>query len=192
MWPAFFHPIWRAMHLTMRALPRDQLSNIERTQAIDYLRTQMPLVPCGGCAMKAVMYYAKNPPTGTTGDEFFKWTVDFHNQVNRELGKRVYSVEEAEKELNETMTVEYRALLRDSQRQRIDHAKIIALQDEVNLFRAIPHSTSNDSLLRFVLASIVLVVAILFLLITLFAVVMKKLARLQSAIVQNQIFLDAK
>ena len=179
MWPELFHKQWDAMHITMRALPRGELSSAERTQAIDYLRSQMPLIPCGGCSLHAMMYFAQNPPDGTTGQSFYAWTVAFHNSVNERLSKRVYTLDEAEKELTERTTKEYEALTRDVQRQKLDHAKIKSLQEELNLFKSIPHARTNQGMLVYVIMSVVIACAVLFLTIIFFAMITHQLRSLQ-------------
>ena len=40
----------------------------------------------------------------------FRWTVDIHNEVNKDLNKKIYSYEEAFKLYNET-TIDYNDLL---------------------------------------------------------------------------------
>jgi hypothetical protein len=53
-------------------------------------------LPCGECkqSWKVLMRQA-GLPQGANDTEFFNWTVDRHNDVNRKLGKRVLSHEEA-------------------------------------------------------------------------------------------------
>ncbi len=185
MWPELFHKQWDAMHITMRALPRGELSPTERAQAIDYLRSQMPLIPCGGCSLHAMMYFAQHPPDGSTGQAFYAWTVEFHNEVNKRIGKPVYTVDEAEKELTERTTKEFQVLSRDVQRQKTDHTKIKALQEELNLFKSIPHAHTNQGVLVYVIVSIVIACAILFLMLVFFATTTHQLRHLRNQYVAS-------
>lgn len=56
---------------------------------------------CVACGVHCKGYIGEHPPPikGTAGTkELFWWTVDFHNAVNKRLGKRIYSRDEAERE----------------------------------------------------------------------------------------------
>lgn len=53
-------------------------------------------LPCGDCKISWRELTRRKPlPLNATDAEFFKWTVDRHNDVNVKLGKRVLSLEEA-------------------------------------------------------------------------------------------------
>lgn len=47
-----------------------------------------PLIPQGcGCAGSANELLDQNPPRFDSPEEFFAWSVEYHNAVNRKLGK---------------------------------------------------------------------------------------------------------
>lgn len=53
-------------------------------------------ISCGSCRQKWMNYYRRNPvPFGGGADAQFKWSVDAHNAVNRDLKKAEMTVEAA-------------------------------------------------------------------------------------------------
>jgi hypothetical protein len=52
-----------------------------------------------GCRCKEewVKWVKSNPPVFGKGDEYFRWTVRGHNAINRKLGKKELTVEEAKR-----------------------------------------------------------------------------------------------
>jgi FAD-linked sulfhydryl oxidase len=53
---------------------------------------KMERTMCGTCGKHVLTYLMKNPPNY---DNLFYWTVDFHNDVNERLKKKIFSYEEA-------------------------------------------------------------------------------------------------
>jgi len=189
MWPSLFHFAWRSWHTLARALPRGELTTAQKTSMIEHIRSLIALLPCDGCSLHAMLIYSQNPPNFTTGQSAFEYSVFFHNKVNESLSKRIYTILEAEQELNETTAKEYQSLLRDQQRQKIDHKKIRSLQEELNLFKNLPHATTNQSLMVYLIITIVVACTILLLLAIFFAVTSKqlhKLARKDFALSNNE------
>jgi hypothetical protein len=50
---------------------------------------------CAKCNKHALAYIEQNPYILTSREDFFRWTVDFHNTVNERLGKPQFSYEDA-------------------------------------------------------------------------------------------------
>ena len=61
------------------------------------------VLPCEICASHFKEKIKDNPPKLGSRRELFQWSVDIHNTVNKEHGKRVYTYEEAFKEVNDNM-----------------------------------------------------------------------------------------
>jgi len=62
------------------------------------------MLPCPGCEMHCKEKYKTLPPPveGTQGsNELFKWSVDFHNMVNKATGKAEYPFERAEQDFRD-------------------------------------------------------------------------------------------
>jgi len=181
MYPGLFTPIWESMLIMTRALDHGPLTPTERTQITDFLRSHMPLIPCGGCALGAVAYYANHIPNFKTGEDAFRWVVDFHNDVNRKLGKREYGYEEADRELQARAQRDYQSLLKHEKHNRDNHKKMKELQTELDLFKNIPHATTNDTLFKYIIATLVIVIAVLFFLLIMFGVLLKETRSMQAS-----------
>lgn len=59
----------------------------------EFVEGYMYIIPCLSCRMHFEQVLVENP-IPETGD-FFKWSVDVHNIVNKRLGKPEFSYEEA-------------------------------------------------------------------------------------------------
>jgi len=174
MFSDLFTPIWDDMHMIALGLQpsEGELGPITRQNFIRYIESKLILLPCIGCAKHAIDYFINHKLDPKTAKEAYEWTVAFHNFVNKGLGKREYTPEEAKAALEKRMQGELRNLPRSNIRQKEDHAKIKELQDEIKLFRNIPHVVTNESLFGYILAALIVGIAILLLLIALFAVFM--------------------
>jgi len=99
--PTVFGPaVWFTLHNGSAHLPRE-LSPIS-LQRIKMFIDGIPdmLVVCGRCAEHARMYIETHRAAinnMVTGDDVFKFYVDFHNFVNERLGKAVMSYDAARK-----------------------------------------------------------------------------------------------
>jgi hypothetical protein len=58
-------------------------------------------LPCEGCAFNWSQKIEKYPPKLENRKALFEWTVDMHNFVNKEHGKRQLNYDEALKKINE-------------------------------------------------------------------------------------------
>jgi hypothetical protein len=58
-----------------------------------WLHTQ--LLPCPWCRYHGALYMQQHPPRVTTGEEFWNYLVDFHNDVNERTKKLTYDSDEA-------------------------------------------------------------------------------------------------
>lgn len=132
--------------------------------------------------MHAMSYLIHHPLNPKTGDDAFAWTVQFHNFVSKSLGKREFTVEEAELDLNNRTNKDFKALLRDTQRQKIDHTKMRAMQKELDTLKNIPHAAKNSTQTAYLIAAIVLAVIILIALVVFFATMMAQLSHLKRSV----------
>jgi hypothetical protein len=96
MWPKQFGPyIWPMLHLHayryQSAAPHEQA-------AIRRFFEDLPaMLPCPGCQMHAAAYMKEHP---VELERLFNWSVDFHNSVNKRTGKRVFTYNEAFRDLH--------------------------------------------------------------------------------------------
>ena len=86
---------WSLIHYTALAYPVQPTDADKENYKTFYYSLQNTL-PCPKCA-KNYQRHLKDIPIDEALDgpeELFKWTIDIHNEVNKELGKRKYSYEE--------------------------------------------------------------------------------------------------
>lgn len=69
----------------------------QRNPTHEWFETEWkPLIPQGcGCAGSANELLNANPPRFDSPDDFFCWSVQYHNAVNRKLGKPEMTLEDA-------------------------------------------------------------------------------------------------
>lgn len=79
--------LWRELHAY--EIPKDGPLFLE------WLSNWANRVPCGECRVFWRSWLSDNLPPLSSQKEFFTWTVSAHNAVNRKLGKREWTVEEA-------------------------------------------------------------------------------------------------
>lgn len=69
----------------------------EKQSARNLVNSLPYLLPCNKCKINFKDHLSKRPLTDeilNTRSSFKKWMIDIHNDVNRSLGKRVYSYDE--------------------------------------------------------------------------------------------------
>ena len=82
--------LWAEIHSTsVKSTPR---------KFKEYLSTLGPRIPCEECQYHFKSYMFQNP-MGSRDDPII-WAIDFHNDVNRRLGKPVLTYQQAYKEIN--------------------------------------------------------------------------------------------
>lgn len=52
-------------------------------------------LPCGSCVAKYLAIKERMPPRFDSPESFFAWGVDVHNEVNSELGRSTWALDEA-------------------------------------------------------------------------------------------------
>lgn len=91
---------WTSLHIMSYFYPA-KASNIQRdrmVQRILAISNELPCVECQQHSSAYIQKYFKQLPDICSGrDKLFAFFVDFHNQVNKRYGKKVYTVEEAKK-----------------------------------------------------------------------------------------------
>ncbi len=83
--------LWGELHC--RALVFDGTNVTEETRWLDDFFRRLP---CGDCKKHWKLMIAATPPRWNNSADYFRWTVDLHNEVNRRLGKPELSVEGAQ------------------------------------------------------------------------------------------------
>ena len=126
-----FHQ-WNMLHRMALTYPAE--SDKERqTQMTAYLEGMCANLPCPGCSFHCGKYLEEHKPAVATRQDLKKWVVDFHNAVNKRLGKREWSYEEAERKWTQRAynIPEWREIDRANQIRLEDDNKIEELQKEI-------------------------------------------------------------
>jgi hypothetical protein len=91
-------PLWFTLHNSSSKYPNNP-SPITRERMKNIITNIPVLLPCYTCREHATQFIEKNAnmldDIVSSRDKLFNFFVDFHNQVNKKLGKKIYSYEEA-------------------------------------------------------------------------------------------------
>jgi len=83
---AFGPKAWFVLHNNAALYP-DNPSRTDRMEYSRYLKFFVNHLPCvDPCRKDSYEYLNKNPPDFSNKENYFKWTVDFHNWVNEKTG----------------------------------------------------------------------------------------------------------
>lgn len=88
--------IWTSIHIIALGYP-DKPSPDDKQNYKQFYTNLWKVIPCIKCAKNYQMHLDELPLEGQLSNNtaLFKWTVDLHNIVNKELGKRQWTFEEA-------------------------------------------------------------------------------------------------
>ena len=67
---------------------------MEKQAASNFYNSIGILIPCKECSNHCLQYIRSNPPNVNSKDELIDWVYNFHNEVNKRLGKQYYSKED--------------------------------------------------------------------------------------------------
>jgi hypothetical protein len=96
---------WLLLHAIAYAYKlKGNLSQDDQEWIKKFLSSFCRLLPCPGCSYHCIAHIAQNIPNFQNGEEFWKYTVDFHNSVNQRSNLLQYSYEEAETLLTQNLS----------------------------------------------------------------------------------------
>ena len=98
--PSVWGPmLWYSLHNGAANYPPDKrnISNQIKIHMKNWINALPLMIPCADCANHAVEYISRSDLDKAVVDResLFKYFVDFHNHVNKKLGKRIISLDEA-------------------------------------------------------------------------------------------------
>jgi hypothetical protein len=87
---------WNFIHFVAITYPKEPTDN-DMDKYLMFFTSLQHVLPCPKCSDNYKRHLDDFPiqKALTNNQELFKWTVDIHNEVNKELNKREYSYEEA-------------------------------------------------------------------------------------------------
>ena len=85
---------WYFIHFVALNYPLHP-SEKDKENYMQFLNSLQHTLPCEGCSYNFGEKMKTHPPNLNSRIEFFNWTVDVHNSVNRQTKKKELSYEEA-------------------------------------------------------------------------------------------------
>ena len=98
---------WHLIHYASLNYPLNPTEE-DKKNYLSFLESLKFVLPCEGCAFNWSEKLKQHPPKLNSRKEFFEWTVDMHNQVNKTNGKKTLTYAEALKKISKKKTIEYR------------------------------------------------------------------------------------
>jgi hypothetical protein len=89
---------WYIIHIVADSAP-ETLSEQEKNIYREFYESLIHVLPCPACSSHAKENLKKTPLVLDGRMSLLKWSVAFHNRVNEQLGKPVYSEEEGLREI---------------------------------------------------------------------------------------------
>lgn len=92
-------PFWQTMHYVALKYPSNPTETDKMTYINFYniLGDVLPCEPCRKHYKKMLQDYPMDDTVLKDKDSVFAWTVFLHNQVNKRINKKIYTVEEAKR-----------------------------------------------------------------------------------------------
>lgn len=85
---------WHFIHSIALAYP-DEPTEEQKSNYMAFFKTLGDVLPCPICGYHFKENMAKMPPKLDNKTDLFYWTVDMHNEVNKENDKKVLNYQEA-------------------------------------------------------------------------------------------------
>jgi hypothetical protein len=89
---------WHFIHSVALNYP-DNPTQEEKDNYLEFFKSVGNTLPCEICAEHFRKKMEDTPPNMNSREDLFNWTVDVHNAVNKENGKKTYTYKEAAKEI---------------------------------------------------------------------------------------------
>lgn len=91
---------WHFIHMVALTFPpKEAVTEEVKAKYYNFFESLGHTLPCAFCSRHYKEKFDKNPPPLENSKELFQWTVDIHNSVNRDNGKREFTYEEAYNEV---------------------------------------------------------------------------------------------
>ena len=91
--------LWNTLHTISFYYP-DNPTREQRMSAWNFFSSLDNLLPCPQCCEHCKQYLQENPPLVHNKDILSRWVINFHNAVNRRLGKPEWTYEQAKQKYN--------------------------------------------------------------------------------------------
>ena len=99
---------WKFIHFVALGYPSNPSSK-NKEDYYDFFHTLQNVIPCSICGNHYKELLKKNPITDailSSRQKLIEWTILIHNKVNESIKKKVYTIDEAMKEINKNIITE--------------------------------------------------------------------------------------
>jgi hypothetical protein len=103
---------WKFIHWVALTYPTNP-TPIDKKNYLKFFESLQDVLPCPFCAVHFKQNMTKNPIRLDNNMELFNWTVEMHNEVNRQNSKKIYTYEEALKEITNPKSYEDKSEKKD-------------------------------------------------------------------------------
>lgn len=117
---------WHFIHFVALTYPNNPTEE-DKINYGSFVKSLQFVLPCPSCSENYKVKLNDHPPRMDSKREFFEWTVDIHNMVNAQNGKKQLSYEEAIDELKQNTTVNKLMILKKTLSFTISAAATILL-----------------------------------------------------------------
>ncbi len=90
---------WKFIHWVALTYP-EKPTKEDKKHYLKFFESLQDVLPCGICAAHFRVNMEKHPIKMDNNKELFNWTVDMHNIVNKQNGKKIVTYQEAYSELS--------------------------------------------------------------------------------------------
>ena len=93
--PAIWGPeLWKYLHIISLNYPENP-TYMDINNYNEFYKYLAFTIPCDNCKHHYKKYITNNPPNLTSKNDLVVWTIEFHNSVNKRIGKPTYTIDEA-------------------------------------------------------------------------------------------------
>jgi hypothetical protein len=96
---------WYFIHFVALNYPVNPTEQ-DKKNYMQFLESLQHTLPCEGCSYNFGMEMQSHPPNLNSRKEFFNWTVDMHNAVNKRNKKKELSYDDAMKQISKRKETE--------------------------------------------------------------------------------------
>jgi hypothetical protein len=92
--PYWGRQAWHFIHFVAYNYPLEPTEG-DKVVYMNFLKSLSKVLPCPICGVHFERHMKEMPPRLDNRKEFFEWTIDMHNEVNKMNGKPILSYDEA-------------------------------------------------------------------------------------------------
>ena len=112
---------WRFVHSVALSYPLKPTKE-DKENYLNFFKSLQYVLPCPICADNFKKKIEKTPPNLENRKTLFHWTVDAHNEVNKENGKKIFTYDEAFDSI-------YEEIKKEQQKYNLNMKRLMIIED---------------------------------------------------------------